>query len=84
MYRSKKNIKVVIIMKNLFSIGEVSKIKGVTIRALRYYHKMGILIPRHIDNTTGYRYYSIDQFILYVSRDKGKTWDYVKEVKDDN
>ncbi|WP_055340073.1 MerR family transcriptional regulator [Paraclostridium sordellii] len=50
-------------MKNLFSIGEVSKIKGVTIKALRYYHKMGILIPRHIDNTTGYRYYSIDQFI---------------------
>ncbi|EPZ57246.1 merR regulatory family protein [[Clostridium] sordellii ATCC 9714] len=44
MYRLKKNIKVVIIMKNLFSIGEVSKIKGVTIKALRYYHKMGILI----------------------------------------
>ncbi|MDU1455439.1 MAG: MerR family DNA-binding transcriptional regulator [Paraclostridium sordellii] len=44
-------------MKNLFSIGEVSKIKGVTIKALRYYHKMGILIPLHIDNTTGYRYY---------------------------
>ena len=67
MYRSKKNIKVVIIIKNLFSIGEVSKIK-----ALRYYHKMGILIPRYIDNTTGYRYYSINQFILYVSRDKGR------------
>lgn len=50
-------------MKNLFSIGEVSKIKGVTIKALRYYHKMGILIPRYIDNATGYRYYSIDQFI---------------------
>lgn len=45
-------------MKNLFSIGEVSKKKGVIIKALRYYHKMGILIPRHIDNTTGYRYYS--------------------------
>ena len=50
-------------MKNLFSIGEVAKIKEVTIKALRYYHKMGILIPRYIDKTTGYRYYSIDQFI---------------------
>lgn len=50
-------------MKNLFSIGEVSKIKDITIKALRYYHKMGILIPKHIDNTTGYRYYSIEQFI---------------------
>lgn len=52
-----------IIVKNLFSIGEVAKIKDITIKALRYYHKMGILIPRYIDETTGYRYYSIDQFI---------------------
>ncbi|MDR4985999.1 MerR family transcriptional regulator [Bacillus cereus] len=50
-------------MKTLFSIGEVAKIKGITIKALRYYHKMGILIPKHIDESTGYRYYSIDQFI---------------------
>jgi len=53
----------VIIVKNLFSIGEVAKIKDITIKALRYYHKKGILIPRYIDETTGYRYYSIDQFI---------------------
>lgn len=50
-------------MKHLFSIGEVSKIKEITIKALRYYHKMGILIPSYIDESTGYRYYSIDQFI---------------------
>lgn len=50
-------------MKTLFSIGEVAKIKDVTIKALRYYHKMGILIPKQIDESTGYRYYSIDQFI---------------------
>lgn len=50
-------------MKNLFSIGEVTKIKEVSIKALRYYHKMGILVPRYIDHSTGYRYYSLDQFI---------------------
>lgn len=50
-------------MKNLYSIGEVSKIKGVTIKALRYYHKMGILEPSYIDESSGYRYYSIEQFI---------------------
>ncbi|PJO42848.1 MerR family transcriptional regulator [Lysinibacillus xylanilyticus] len=50
-------------MQHLFSIGEVSKMKDITIKALRYYHKMGILIPKNIDETTGYRYYSIDQFI---------------------
>nr|WP_206774712.1 helix-turn-helix domain-containing protein [Bacillus cereus group sp. N8] len=59
----RKNIKEVIRVKNLFSIGEVAKMKDITIKALRYYHKMGILIPRYIDKKTGYRYYSIDQFI---------------------
>lgn len=57
-------------MEKLFSIGEVAKIKGVTIKALRYYHKVGILIPRYIDDITGYRYYSIDQFI-YIDIIKG-------------
>lgn len=50
-------------MEKLFSIGEVSKIKGITVKALRYYHKEGILVPKHIDEMTGYRYYSIDQFV---------------------
>lgn len=49
--------------KDLFSIGEVSKIKEISIKTLRYYHKVGILVPRFIDEETGYRYYSIDQFI---------------------
>lgn len=57
-------------MKNLFSIGEVSKIKEVTIKALRYYHKVGILMPKYIDEETGYRYYSINQFI-YIDIIKG-------------
>ena len=57
-------------MKNLYSIGEVSKIKKVTVKALRYYHKVGILIPKYIDENTGYRYYSIDQFI-YIDIIKG-------------
>ncbi|MBJ8107337.1 MULTISPECIES: MerR family transcriptional regulator [Bacillus cereus group] len=59
----RKNKKEEIQVKTLFSIGEVAKIKDITIKALRYYHKMGILIPKHIDESTGYRYYSIDQFI---------------------
>lgn len=57
-------------MKKLFSIGEVSKIKEITIKALRYYHKMGILIPKYIDESSGYRYYSIDQFV-YIDIIKG-------------
>lgn len=50
-------------MEKLYSIGDVSKLKDVTIKALRYYHKVGILVPRYIDERSGYRYYSLDQFI---------------------
>ena len=58
-----RNLKGVTKLKNLYSIGEVSEIKEVTIKALRYYHKVGILIPAYIDDETGYRYYSIEQFV---------------------
>ena len=36
-------------LENLFSIGEVANMKGITIKALRYYHQTGILIPVYID-----------------------------------
>lgn len=44
--------------KNLLSIGELSKITGVHIKALRYYDSLGILIPTYVDPDSGYRYYS--------------------------
>lgn len=49
--------------KKYFSIGEVARLKKVTIKALRYYHDIGFLVPRYIDESNGYRYYSLDQFI---------------------
>ncbi len=48
---------------NFFTIGEVSKIKGVTIRALRFYDRIGLLKPSHIDPDSRYRYYHISQFV---------------------
>lgn len=41
----------------MFSIGEFSKITGLTIKTLRFYHERGILIPSCVDEQTGYRYY---------------------------
>lgn len=43
--------------RNLLSIGELSKITGVHIKALRYYDSLGILTPAYIDPDSGYRYY---------------------------
>ena len=47
--------------KNLLSIGELSKITGVHIKALRYYDSLGILTPTFVDPDSGYRYYSFCQ-----------------------
>jgi DNA-binding transcriptional MerR regulator/effector-binding domain-containing protein len=42
----------------MLSIGEFSKTTSLTVKALRYYHDLGILMPGKIDDFTGYRYYS--------------------------
>lgn len=47
----------------MLKIGEFSKMSKVTIKALRYYEKEGLLIPKHIDNFNGYRYYESNQLI---------------------
>lgn len=47
----------------LYSIGEVSKIKGISIKTLRYYQSVGLIEPAYIDENSGYRYYSAEQFI---------------------
>jgi DNA-binding transcriptional MerR regulator/effector-binding domain-containing protein len=45
----------------LFSIGEFSRITGLTVKALRFYHDEGLLAPVHIDLQSGYRYYGAHQ-----------------------
>ena len=51
-------------MENLLSIGEVAKIRNVNVQSLRYYEKLGILIPAYINPDTGYRYYSLEQIMI--------------------
>ena len=46
--------------ERLFQIGEVSKILGVTRKALLVYEEMGLLTPAVKDEESGYRYYSAD------------------------
>ena len=41
----------------MFSIGEFSKISGLTVKTLRFYHEQGVLEPTCVDEQTGYRYY---------------------------
>ena len=43
------------------TIGEFSQITHLGIKTLRRYHEAGLLEPAHVDQHTGYRYYSLDQ-----------------------
>ena len=45
----------------VFSIGEFSKITGLTVKTLRFYHEQGLLHPTHVDSETGYRYYDVSR-----------------------
>ena len=45
----------------LYKIGDFSKKTGLSIRTLRYYNSIDLLIPAEIDLFTGYRYYSDKQ-----------------------
>jgi DNA-binding transcriptional MerR regulator len=41
----------------MFSIGEFSTISGITVRTLRFYHELGLLVPATVDPATNYRTY---------------------------
>lgn len=47
----------------MLKIGEFSKLSRISIRMLRHYDEIGLLMPENIDPFTGYRYYSETQLI---------------------
>lgn len=59
--------------KNKFKIGEFSKLNRITVKTLRHYEKIGLLIPHEVDEWTGYRHYEVSQFqklstIMYLKK----------------
>ncbi len=45
----------------MFKIGEFSKLSMLTIKALRFYEQEGLLLPAHVDEWSGYRFYEASQ-----------------------
>jgi len=45
----------------MLKIGEFSKLSHLTVKALRFYEKEGLLIPETVDDWTGYRFYETAQ-----------------------
>lgn len=48
----------------MLRIGEFSKLSRISIRMLRHYDEIGLLVPESIDKYTGYRYYSEEQLLV--------------------
>lgn len=51
-------------MEVLLTIGEFSKMTYLSVKALRYYHDVGLLEPAMIDPATGYRRYAVSQVAI--------------------
>lgn len=65
-------------------IGEFSKLCRVTVKTLRHYEELGLLIPASVDEWTGYRQYDLSQFqrmgaILHLKR-LGFSLDEVRDI----
>jgi DNA-binding transcriptional MerR regulator len=70
-----------------FKIGEFSKLNMVTVKTLRHYEEIGLIVPDEIDKWTGYRYYTVDQLskmnlIIYL-KGVGFSLEEIKEILED-
>lgn len=43
---------------SLLRIGDLARLGGVSVRMLRHYHEIGLLVPAHVEEVTGYRSYT--------------------------
>jgi len=68
---------------NHFKIGEFSRLCRVTVRTLRHYEEIDLLVPEIIDRSSGYRYYSAGQLQKMESILKLKELGYsLEEIRD--
>lgn len=54
MYQDKKSE----IKNELYSIGEIAEVTGLSVSTIRFYSEKGLIVPSYIDESTGYRYFS--------------------------
>ncbi len=70
----------------MFSIGEFSKITGLSVKTIRFYHEKEILIPSCVDDSSGYRYFDHSNIekarIITYFRDMEFSLNEIKEILD--
>lgn len=72
------------LMSTRLAIGDFSKMTYLSIKSLRRYHDMGLLVPADVDQSSGYRYYEASQVpvgqVIRRFRDLGMPLEQVKQV----
>lgn len=75
-------------MDKYFTIGEISKLFNLPIKTLRYYDERGLVKPAYINKENNYRYYSVEQFIVFDviknSKMMGMSLEQIKSMIDVN
>ncbi len=68
----------------MLRIGEFAELSSISIHMLRNYDKIGLLIPDHIDQSSGYRYYDKKQLVqanqLIALKNMGFGLDEIKKI----
>ncbi len=71
----------------MIRIGDFSKLSRVAVKTLRYYDEVNLLRPVHVDNFTGYRYYSYEQLSrlnrILALKDLGFSLEQIRELLDE-
>src|SRR5215475_5374933 len=65
-------------------IGEFARMTHLSVKALRHYHDLGVLVPAEVDPSSGYRFYRLDQVpvaqVIRRFRDLGMPLDEIRTV----
>lgn len=68
----------------MFRIGDFSRIARVSARLLRFYDEIGLFMPAHADDSTGYRHYTLAQLVqlnrITVLKELGFSLDQVRDI----
>jgi DNA-binding transcriptional MerR regulator len=71
----------------MFTIGEFAKLGRVSVRMLRHYDAVGVLVPAAVDEASGYRFYQADQLFrlnrVIALKDLGLTLVQIRSILDD-
>ena len=71
-------------MEKYFKIGEISQLYNIGVDSLRYYEKLGLIVPKRAES--GYRLYSVNDIwrlnVIRDLRDLGFGMEQIKEYLD--